>query len=40
MNSVYGPLEVGEAPEMPDFLKQMPALVGLENSGEIPVTQA
>lgn len=33
MSSVYGPLEVGEAPEMPDFLRQIPALVGLEDPG-------
>lgn len=29
MNSVYGPLEVGEAPEKPDFLKRVPVVAGL-----------
>jgi hypothetical protein len=29
MNSVYGQLEVGEASDMPDFLKQVPAIAGL-----------
>jgi hypothetical protein len=29
MNSVYGPLEVVEAPEKPDFLKRVPVLAGL-----------
>jgi hypothetical protein len=38
MNSVYGPLELGEAPEMPDFLKQIPVLVGLRTRVEIPAT--